>query len=489
MSRLAAPLASSLVVLGLLGAAIACGSSSEDRGKDAGVGTEGCGGFGCAHEAGKPGCVGLECQQVTCENATKTTVTGIVLDPAGKVPVYNAIVYVPNNKPADLGTGVKACDRCDAKVSGSPVVITTTDTSGAFTLENVPVGDKIPLVIQIGKWRRQVEVPAVGRCVETKTDAGLTRLPKNRGEGDIPRIALTTGAADPLQCLLKKIGIDDSEFGIAGSDARIHLYAGAGFTDNGTPKAASGAFEGGPTFANAETLWNSVDELKKYDVVMLACEGNENDSATHKSPAAKQAIYDYAKAGGRLFTTHFHHTFFSGSPDPAPKGVAQWSDHAPPANGNPVMTPVNADIVGTFPKAVAMKDWLTKQQALSAGGKLAMLDARHNADAVNAGGFNWIQATSESTLEPGLAGKPAVQYMTFNAPVGAPDDQICGRVVFTNLHVGAGTEGSTTDDPTKAFPTSCQTKNLSAQQKALEFMLFDLSSCIQKDDLPPDAPK
>ncbi|MCA9590390.1 MAG: carboxypeptidase regulatory-like domain-containing protein [Myxococcales bacterium] len=482
-------MAGAFVVAGIALAAVpACGSDDNNNnngGTDAGTGADGepCVGFGCTNNpdgGGKPGCVNLECKQVECQGGAKTTVTGVVLDPAGKVPVFNATVYVPNKTPDPLATGAVTCDRCDAKVSGSPVAITATDTSGAFTLENVPVGDKIPLVIQIGKWRRQVELPAVAPCVDTPADAGLTRLPRNRNEGDIPRIALATGAADPLQCLLKKIGIDESEFGTAGSDARIHLYAGAGFDDNGTPKLASSAFAAGGAFANAETLWNTVDELKKYDVVMLACEGNENDTAQHKSPAAKQAVYDYAKAGGRLFTTHFHHTFFSGSPDAAPKGVAVWTDKAPPANGNPATTPIGADIVGTFPKALAMKEWLTKQQALT-NGKLSMIDARHNADAVNAGGLNWITATSENAVG-GTAGQAAVQYLTFNAPIGAADDQVCGRAVFTNLHVGAGTEGNKTDDPTAAFPTSCQTENLSAQQKALEFMLFDLSSCVQKDD-------
>jgi hypothetical protein len=432
--------------------------------------------------------VGLECQVATdCPGGAKTTLTGKVLDPAGAVPIYNAIVYVPNAKPDGFVSGVDKCDRCDAKVSGSPVAITTSDTSGDFKLENVPSGSDIPLVVQIGKWRRQVKIPAVARCATAPLDAGLTRLPKNRGEGDIPRIALATGAADPLPCLLKKMGIDDSEFGTAGSEARIHLYAGGGFTDGATPKNASSKFDDNKTFANAETLWGSVDELKKYDVVMLACEGTENDTTAHKSAAAKQAVYDYAKAGGRLFTTHYHYTFFSGSPDAAPKGVAQWTDKPPPANGNPVTTTINADIVGTFPKAVAMKEWLGKQNALTSG-KLPMVDARHNVDAVNASGFDWIDATSENTAG-GTAGQRAVQYLTFNAPVGAPDDQICGRVVFTNLHVGAGTEGGQSDDATASFPASCKTKTLSAQQKALEFMLFDLSSCVQKDDAPVQVPK
>jgi hypothetical protein len=480
-------LASSFVALSLaVGAAPGCGDDGPDSEFDAGGTGDGSGnGDGNITEfpdgGGKP-CTGLECFQVTtCAGGAQTTLTGKVYDPAGKVPLYNVVVYVPNGEPAPITAGLGAtCDRCSGTVSGSPIAVAVTDATGSFKLENVPADVDFPLVMQVGKWRRKVTIPKVAACQTVATTAGVTRLPKNRTEGDIPRIALATGAADPLECLLRKIGLDDTEFGGAGSDARIHLYAGGGY---GT-KTATASFQGGAAFPAAPAMWGSLTELKKYDIVMLSCEGDENP--TTKPVTARQALYDYANVGGRVFTSHYHHYWFSNSPVAAVKGIASWTNDftcsGPSCTYEAEPSPatiVNATVQTTFPKGVAMKDWLRNTQSLTGPGEtLPIQEARHNVNAVTPNALSWI-----TMQNPAAGNKTAIEYTTFNTPVGASDTEVCGRVVYSDLHVGAG---DTTGAP---FPTGCTTPDLTPQQKALEIMLFDLSSCIQKDDKPPVPPK
>ena len=72
------------------------------------------------------------------------------------------------------------------------------------------------------------------------------------------------------------------------------------------------------------------------------------------------------------------------------------------------------------------------------------------------------------------------QYFSFNAPVGAPAAEQCGRVVNSDIHVVSGM--ALVDDP---FPTSCVTKGLTPQEKIIVFMLFDLSACLLPDSADP----
>jgi hypothetical protein len=67
-----------------------------------------------------------------------------------------------------------------------------------------------------------------------------------------------------------------------------------------------------------------------------------------------------------------------------------------------------------------------------------------------------------------------VLHFTFNTPVGASAGRQCGRVVYSDWHAeyDAFSRG-------KTFPDECPTANITTAQSILEFMLFDLSSCVQ----------
>jgi hypothetical protein len=427
-------------------------------------------------------CTGLRCNQTTCTMGnctqmpcaagTSTRVTGRVYDPAGKVPLYNVIVYVPNEPVPPFAEGA-GCDRCGQGIM-NPVTSTLTNTRGEFILPDAPVGDAVPLVIQIGKWRRQITIPSIPRCVDTAlTDVEQTSLPSNKNEGDIPRIAITTGGADSMECLPRRMGIEDSEFTAESGTGRIHLFAG---TDSGMSTATT-TLGDGTALTHSDTLWNDADRLGAYDIVILSCEGDadEND----RPAGARQAVYDYTSIGGRLFASHWHHRWISEGPDPFPD-TGTWNDRDNPE------TPTTATINQGFPKGMALADWLVNVGASTTLGQMQILEARDNIQAVNmAYATEWMTVVNESEND-----SIAVEYLSFNTPLDVAEDMKCGRVVYTDLHVSNASDmGTPGDDPGQPFPGHCAVRDLTAQEKAVEFMLFDLSSCIQDEDVPPEPPR
>lgn len=402
-------------------------------------------------------CEGIGCKVVTCPNGGTTSITGTVFAPNGSLPIYGATVYIPLRPVEPITSGV-SCDRC-ANLSGDPLVRTTTDENGKFLLTNVPATTDVPVVIQVGKWRRQITVPAVPECVETAVDTGTTRLPRNKTEGDIPLMALTTGEADALECLLRKIGLDDSEFTTAGGTGRVHLFDGY----RGSNKFD--AANGNGTFASASsTLWTSEQSLSAYDVVFLSCEGQPNGGSA-KPAAALAAMKSYADKGGRVFASHWHNFWLR-------QGPAPW-DQAMTWNFQNDLGNVNADIDPEFPKSMALTNWLKNVNALRTDGKLALVDTQHTATAVNKNyAERWIHLANTNN------GTPSVQYASMVTPIEEPDGfKKCGRVVYSDIHVSTGDDSAIN----KAFPSqSCTSdKNtLTPQEKVLAFMIFDIASCV-----------
>jgi hypothetical protein len=78
-----------------------------------------------------------------------------------------------------------------------------------------------------------------------------------------------------------------------------------------------------------------------------------------------------------------------------------------------------------------------------------------------------------------------VQQFAFNTPYASPDDAICGRVAYSGFHVAASSDGNDNRPfANSEFPEHCS-GDLTAQEKVLLFMLFDLGSCVGDPPEPP----
>ncbi len=240
---------------------------------------------------------GLQCD-VSCSGGATTTLSGKVYDPAGKNPIYDVAVYIPATPlaalPKGVPTGADKCS-CGALFQSGALANTTTAVDGSFKLNNVPVGSSVPLVLQVGKWRRALKVD-VKKCQDNpQADKSLT-LPGTVAAGsddNMPDIAVSTGEADSLECLLVRIGVSESEY-VAGAAAtgHVHIFSGGGSggIGGGVGQPEQTPMTGAPS--SSTSLWDTQSDLMPYDVVLLSCEGGE----TYK--AIPQSLEDYLNAGG-----------------------------------------------------------------------------------------------------------------------------------------------------------------------------------------------
>jgi hypothetical protein len=451
------------------------------------------GSSGGSGDGGVPCPAGLMCN-VQCSGGGSTTITGKVYDPAGKDPLYNVAVYVPATPlqplPKGVPTGADACS-CAALFKSGALTSTFTDVDGSFTLTNVPVGSSVPLVLQIGKWRRSLHINVNACAANAQPDTSLT-LPGTVAAPDdnMPDIAVSTGNADSLECLMLRIGLPASEYVAgAGGNGHIHVFSGGdptGAGNAGTPEA--NPMPGAPQSNLA--LWDTQDHLMPYDITLLSCEGEETYLAN------PQSLEGYLNAGGRAFASHFHYAFFAGAigtnqPYSAPADWGMNLAHWVHDNGNGT-GPVGGALVTTlngssmpFPKGIALQKWLTLLGALGQGvpaGQLSIYDPRYNAvvTAANKPSQPWITSQNK--------GADQTMYFSFDTPVNLnppstpdPSGSYCGRAVFSDLHVGADPMTMDSSPP----PGGCAQVDLSPQEKALEFMLFDLSSCVIPDTVTP----
>ena len=363
-------------------------------------------------DAGAPAadaCEGLGCAIVDCaaQGLPPTSLSGTVTAPNHTLPLYGVTVYVPAHDPGALSRGV-ACTPCTADLPGGALAQTTTDENGQFTLTGVPAAASVPVVVQVGKWRRQLTVATVPACRDTALEPAATALPRNRGEGDLPHIAITTGNADALECLVRKLGVDDAELTTDGGAGAVHLYAG-----NGASKFATGFAGGSGNFAAASTLWSTVDKLSAYDIALFSCEGGQH--AETKPLSALQAVHDFADRGGRLFLSHWHNIWIAGNQADPTWAIPEWQaiatfDFGAAQNETTQLTIVDESV----PKGSAFATWLQNVGASVQRDEVVVAEPRYTCQSVDTSkGERWVYV--DPTRSTPL-GKTGVQDMLFTTP-------------------------------------------------------------------------
>ncbi len=421
-----------------------------------------------------------------------TEITGRVItagraddDVANQVGVPNAFVYILRSNdettlPAiesGIPLGGLACDRCEDQDLGPVLASSKSDPLGYFSLKgDIPVGEEFVLVTKLGKWRRaqKFTLPDAARCASTELPNAATRLPRHMADGlavNIPRIAVTTGQIDAMECVFEKMGVTVAEFSEPGADgtapARIHLYGedGAELPTGFTPK---------------EDLHTDLERVMSYDLVVFDCEGTGSSDNDAHDPI----IREYVNRGGRVFASHleFKWIYDNGTLDYDPSTAVD-TGLQPAATWNPSASTdidngtglVSLDRPGANPgKIQDFADWLLNEGAANSEYQLDIIEPRDIALTVGTASEEYLYRLLDGAAT-------SVQQFAFNTPYGAPPEAICGRVAYSGFHVSSGGDPSAFSDV--VFPEHCDgttglSGDLTDQEKVLLYMLFDVGACV-----------
>ncbi|HYQ01730.1 MAG TPA: hypothetical protein VER96_23815 [Polyangiaceae bacterium] len=475
-----------------------------------------------------------------------THLTGRVLTPgrddantANQVGVPNAIVYIlQTDKPEDLPTitagipsGGTSCDRCEDQDFGRVLNGTVTDATGHFKLDEfIPVGKEFLLVVKAGRFRRATKfmLPDSAACQTTDLPTALpdnpTRLPRAMSDGsavNIPRIAVTTGNIDSIECVLSKMGIANAEFSnpsapVSAGAPRINLYRG------GSKTSPSGARIDANT-PHDSTLYGSATQLESYDILVSDCEGSAYDQSFAERDMNGANVRHFVNRGGRMFASHLSFTWLAANgtkpyamADATDTGLgpagtwATMSDQATTGTGV-----ISQGRPNTSPRIQNFSDWMVNEKITSAPNYTFKINEPRSMS-------TGLGSTTEEFVYL-QDGTKRTQQFSFNTPYGSPTDSVCGRVAYSGFHVsvassgsggsggaggsggtggtssggsggrtgaggrsgtggtgpgpgpGPGPFGSPFEDVT--FPNHCG-GNLTDQEKVLLYMLFDLGACI-----------
>jgi len=376
------------------------------------------------------------------------TLTGRVFAPNGTDPISNAMVYIPSGDVAPFSTAL-TCDLCQTNIAGCTYA--TSGPDGSFTLTGAPIGSR-DIIIEKGRFRRRAHLEIT--CGTASLPAETTRLPRNNTEGELPRIAVANGDYDKLECVLRKIGVD------AGA---IDIY-------NLTTHLAE---PGRPSF---ETLLRNRAMMNGYNVIFINC----SDPLQYLTDASVISnIREYVASGGRLYITDQSYDHIAHVPEWS--SMVCWEGASCPSDPPVGVADIGQDGLETDATVddPDLARWLHELGATNADGTVHLTHFLAGWAMQHSHGIEvkqWMSGPVASDPDSPLPGISGVRPLTITF-----DYNHCGRVLYSSYHT-LGRETDTCGDGGTPchFPNYCDSSALSPQERVLEYLIFEISTCVQE---------
>ena len=360
--------------------------------------------------------------------------------------------------------------------------------TGNFTLTNVPDGTNIPLVVQIGKWRKEIIIPTVTPCSDNARRA-RSRCPRTCSDGlyaSMPNIAVSTGGADTLECLLTRVGVDEGD--VHGRPERRPACTSSR-APAATPRRGSR-----PSPAVALGQPGRPHALRHRDALVrgLADDRRQRDDrrrtwrrTSRRRPRVRASTITTRSSPGQQR---------DGPAYPQFPNIANWTNLGLAGNDSPVQQrhhgrhPDDAPERQAVPRGRALKSWLGNVGALNAGGEI-VVPAANARDTALVRRRNvatpWVQTGSGVDARRARSTSRGTCRSTRPSPTRASPSTAGARL---QRHARLGIGRATTRPAASPCPAGCDAAStLSPDEDAIEFILFDLSSCVTPVGFTPPA--
>jgi hypothetical protein len=218
-------------------------------------------------------------------------------------------------------------------------------------------------------------------------------------------------------------------------------------------------------------MFNS-SALYGYDIVVGDC----TCSASDRGPSGYGNMKTYLDHGGRFFGSHWEYDWFGDSSAPADwQSAVTWY----PSDQTFWFSPQYKSFIDTtFPKGKALDEWtqfvygshdIVGASSPPPDGTDPVTAAAYVLSAnVQPGVTRWIYSDPDNTTMPASATQYQAHYLSIDMPYSATPASTtqCGRAFFGDTHIVGE----------------------ASQASALEFVFFDLNSCVQDETAPPMVP-